>query len=115
MREVLSKVYLSKQDDLVERLRVTETSLVGSEAYGKEKSTEILVVTAEARSLREKLSDLSDRSKKLSDDIANRDETIDKLQLRCASLVAEKSEKTRLLETEKAERIKQTQEVRVRY
>ena len=71
-------------------------------------------MTIERKDLTSSIANLTDSNKSISADLVNRDETIEKLQLRCASLVAEKSEKTRLLETEKVEKSKQVKEIRVK-
>ena len=72
-------------------------------------------MTIERKDLTSSIANLTDSNKSISADLVNRDETIEKLQLRCASLVAEKSEKTRLLEAEKVEKSKQVKEIRVNY
>ena len=69
----------------------------------------------EAQESSAKMYTLQEANALLSNEVANKDGIIDRLQLRCASLVAEKTEKNRLLEVERAERTKQTKEIRVRH
>ena len=74
-----------------------------------------MAITAERKDLKEKICSLTESNTSLSEDCTSRSSTIEKLQVRCASLVAEKTEKMRLLEQEKAERLQEKNEITAEY
>ena len=103
------------RDDLANRLEASEAAITISSNTIDEKNTEIMVITAERKDLKEKIYNLTESNSSLSEDSATRANTIEKLQLRCAALVAEKTEKMRMLEKEKAERTKEKNEITTEY
>jgi predicted nuclease with TOPRIM domain len=113
--EVIARyeVQQKEKDQLSERLaeRTAEVEILREQLAAKK--SDIARQTNETRDLAARVYNLSEANNLLTNEVSNRDSTIDKLQLRCASLVAEKSEKGRQLEIEKTERAKQTKEIRV--
>ena len=120
--EVISRyeVLQKDRDDLANRLQSSDKNLQEVRLYIKEQESDLLLKEADKQELRDEITRLNNASKvitgdlqSLTDDMNNRTSTIEKLQVRCASLVAEKSEKNRQLELEKSERVKQTKEIKV--
>ena len=59
---------------------------------------------------RQRVAELEGSVSRLEEDLMDRDESIGKLQQRCAGLVSEKTDKTRALDKERADRAKQAKE-----
>lgn len=113
--EVIGRYELlqKEKDDLSERLKECDIAARELTEQLVSKKTELDRQMNEMKDLAARVYNLSEANNLLTKEVANRDSTIDKLQLRCASLVAEKTEKSRLLEIEKADRAKQIKEIKV--
>jgi predicted nuclease with TOPRIM domain len=113
--EVIGRYELlqKEKDELSERLKVSESAMKELTEQLVSKKTELARQENETKDLAARVYNLSEANSLLTKEVANRDSTIDKLQLRCASLVAEKTEKSRLLEIEKADRAQQIKEIKV--
>ena len=115
--EVIARYELLQREKEAVSARLAESESAVSELTEQlaGKKSELVRQTNESRDLAARVYNLSEANSLLTNEVGSRDSTIDKLQLRCASLVAEKTEKSRQLEIEKADRAKQTKEIKVGY
>lgn len=108
-------VLLTEKNELSQQLSDTEGCLVRAEQTIKTTKQELKTALLQKTSLENECVNHIAVISKLESENLDVTATVGKLQARCASLVSEKSEKSRLLETEKEERLKQVQEIRDEY
>ena len=105
---------LHKQNALyAQKISELEARAAGFQTNIEELKREITIVNDEKKEMEQQAKEKIEAISKLEFEIIERNDNIDRLQQRCAALVLEKTEKSKLLEKEKVDRSRQVKEIRV--